>query len=76
VYSTVPSRNGRSSSYASYSGTSMATPHVSGAVALYAATHPAATAAQIKAAILGSAIPTASLSGKCVTGGRLDASLF
>lgn len=76
VYSTVPSKNGRGSSYASYSGTSMATPHVSGAVALYAATHPAATAAQIKAAILGSAIPTASLAGKCLTGGRLDASLF
>ena len=40
--------------YASYSGTSMATPHVTGAAALYKAYHPAATAAQIKAAILGS----------------------
>jgi subtilisin family serine protease len=60
--------------YSSYSGTSMATPHVTGAAALYASTHPGATAAQIKNAILSSAIPTASLSDKTVTGGRLDAS--
>jgi subtilisin family serine protease len=62
-----------SNSYSSYSGTSMATPHVTGAAALYASTHPGATAAQIKNAILSSAIPTASLSGKTLTGGRLDA---
>jgi subtilisin family serine protease len=59
--------------YSSYSGTSMATPHVTGAAALYASTHPGATAAQIKSAILSSAISTPSLSGKTVTGGRLDA---
>lgn len=59
--------------YSSYSGTSMATPHVTGAVALYASVHAGATAAQIKNAILSSAVPTASLSGKTVTGGRLDA---
>jgi subtilisin family serine protease len=62
--------------YESYSGTSMATPHVTGAAALYASTHPGASAASIKAAILGSATPTASLSGKCVTGGRLNVSGF
>lgn len=72
ILSTVPGSNG-GSGYASYSGTSMATPHVTGAAALYAATHPGATAAQIKAALLGSAIPTPSLAGKTVTGGRLDA---
>ncbi len=60
-------------SYSSYSGTSMATPHVTGGAALYAATRPGATAAQIKAAILNSAVPTGSLAGKTVTGGRLDA---
>ena len=58
--------------YSSYNGTSMATPHVTGACALYASTHPGATAAQIKNAILSSAVPTASLAGNCVTGGRLD----
>ena len=59
--------------YSSYNGTSMATPHVTGAVALYASTHPGATVAQIRNAILSSAAPTPSLSGKTVTGGRLDA---
>jgi subtilisin family serine protease len=63
-------------SLSSYSGTSMACPHVTGAAALYASTHPGSTAAEIKAAILGSAVPTASLSGKCVTGGRLNVSSF
>ncbi|WP_155298842.1 S8 family peptidase [Deinococcus kurensis] len=62
--------------YSSYNGTSMATPHVTGGAALYASTHPGATAAQIRAAILGSATPTASLSGKTVTGGRLNVSGF
>lgn len=62
--------------YSSYSGTSMATPHVTGGVALYAASHPGSTAAQIKSAVLGSAVPTASLSGRCVTGGRLNVSGF
>jgi subtilisin family serine protease len=59
--------------YSNYSGTSMATPHVTGAVALYASVHPGASAAQIKNAILSSAVPTASLAGRTVTGGRLDA---
>lgn len=59
--------------YSSYNGTSMATPHVTGAVALYASTHPGASVAQIRNAILSSAVPTASLSGRTVTGGRLDA---
>ncbi len=78
IYSCVPtsSKGKIVSGYASYSGTSMATPHVSGGAALYASTHPGASAAAIKAAILGAALPTASLSGKCVTGGRLDVSGF
>lgn len=76
IYSTVPSKNGKTSAYALYSGTSMATPHVTGGVALYAASHPGASAATIKSAILSSVIPTASLSGKCLTGGRLNVSGF
>lgn len=75
IWSTVPGRK-NASSYASYSGTSMATPHVTGAAAMYASSHPGATAAQIKAAILGAAIPTPSLAGKTVTGGRLNVSGF
>lgn len=80
IYSTLP-RSGNTSTYGSYSGTSMATPHVTGAAALYASTHnlaPAtpAGAAAIKKAILDATVPTASLSGKCVTGGRLNVSGF
>ena len=68
IWSSVPN-----STYASYDGTSMATPHVTGAIALIASTLPAGTsAATIRAAILDSATPTASLAGKTVTGGRLN----
>ncbi len=59
--------------YDAYSGTSMATPHVTGAAALYASAHPGASAATIKNALLGSAKPTPSLTGKTVNAGRLDA---
>ena len=78
VMSTVPksSKGNVVSGYAAYNGTSMATPHVTGAAALYASTHAGATAGQIRAAILSSATPTASLAGKCATGGRLNASGF
>jgi subtilisin family serine protease len=69
ILSTLPT-----DTYGSYSGTSMAAPHVTGAIALYASTHPGAAAADIKTAILNSTAPTSSLSGKTVTGGRLDLS--
>lgn len=67
INSTLPSNT-----YGSYSGTSMATPHVSGAAALCASINPAFTARQIRQAIIDSTAPTASLAGKTVTGGRLD----
>lgn len=78
IWSTVPkSVKGKiTAAYASYNGTSMATPHVTGAAALYAARHPGSSAAQIKAAILGSATPTPSLTGKVATGGRLSVDSF
>jgi subtilisin family serine protease len=78
IYSSLPksSKGEIVSGYGSYSGTSMATPHVTGGAALYASTHPGATADQIRSAILGSAVPTASLSGKTTTGGRLNVSGF
>lgn len=58
--------------YGTSSGTSMASPHVTGAVALYAAAYPGSTAATIRNTILGSARATDALAGKTVTGGRLD----
>lgn len=80
IWSTVPVQSRRNgpvtSGYASYSGTSMATPHVTGAVALYKSINPAATAAQIKAAILGAGVATPSLSGRTLTGDRLNVSTF
>ena len=78
IWSTIPKsvKGKMTSAYASYNGTSMATPHVSGACALYASIHPGSTAAAIKNAILGSATPTSSLSGKTLTGGRLNVSGF
>lgn len=78
IWSSVPksSKGKVISGYASYNGTSMATPHVTGAAALYASHNSGATAAQIKAAILNNAVATSSLSGKCVTGGRLNVSGF
>jgi subtilisin family serine protease len=72
----VTSRRTVVSGYASYNGTSMATPHVTGAVALYKSINPSATASQIKTAIMNAATSTSSLSGKCVTGGRLNVSGF
>ena len=64
--------------YGMKSGTSMATPHVTGAAALYASANPCTSAAarecgaQIKNAILSSATSTPSLQGKVVTNGRLN----
>ncbi|MFN6375475.1 MAG: S8 family peptidase [Chitinophagia bacterium] len=71
ITSTLPGNT-----YGSYSGTSMATPHVTGAVALYKSLFPSATAADIKTAILNKGTATSSLSGKTVTGKRLNVSGF
>ena len=68
IYSTVPGNK-----YATYSGTSMATPYVSGVAALCWAADPDATVAQVRTALLQGVDPLAGLSGKMVSGGRLDA---
>ncbi len=60
-------------SYDFMSGTSMAAPQVAGAAALLLAKNPTLTAAQLKRALLTTAVPMASLTGKVTTGGRLDA---
>jgi subtilisin family serine protease len=67
ILSTVPT-----DTYANYNGTSMATPHVTGALALYKSANPTATAATVRNTILSNAKPTTSLAGKTVTGGRLS----
>jgi thermitase len=67
VYSTVPG------GFDTYSGTSMATPHVSGVAALLLAANPALTASEVKAKLFSSARPLKSLQGQVATGGMLDA---
>ena len=69
IISTVPN-----DAYANYSGTSMATPHVTGAIALCESVNPAITPEQIRSALMSTAVPTASLAGRVVNGGRLDVS--
>ncbi len=58
--------------YGYLDGTSMAAPHVSGAAALLFSYNPAITVAQARSALLSGVDPVAALSGKTVTGGRLD----
>ena len=59
--------------YTYMSGTSMATPHVSGVAALVKAVNPSLTSAQIKNIILSTVDVKSSLSGKVASGGRLNA---
>jgi subtilisin family serine protease len=60
------------SSYTTLSGTSMACPHVSGAVALVKAQFPTLTYSQLINRILTNVDVIPSLTGKCVSNGRLD----
>jgi len=68
IYSTTPNNT-----YSSFSGTSMAAPHVAGLAALLAAAKPQATAQQIRAAILSTTTPVSGLAGKVATGGVVNA---
>ena len=60
-------------SFETLSGTSMATPHVTGVAALKWAQTPAATVANVKSAILDGVDQKGSLLGSVATGGRLNA---
>jgi subtilisin family serine protease len=68
IYSTVAGGG-----YDWFDGTSMAAPHVTGVAGLLSASQPGATAGEIKDAILAGLDPAASLAGKTITGGRLNA---
>ena len=67
IYSTVID------GYDTFSGTSMATPHVSGVAALLKSQNTSWTYAPIKTAIESTVDPKTSLAGKVATGGRINA---
>lgn len=67
ILSTTPGN-----SYASYSGTSMASPHVTGAAALLWSVNPDITGSEMKAILMDSGDSLASLDGKTVSGKRLN----
>jgi subtilisin family serine protease len=67
IYSTTPGNT-----YATYSGTSMASPHVAGAAALLWSQNPTWTAQQVKNALMNTGDPIAALAGKTVSGKRLN----
>ena len=58
--------------YALLDGTSMATPHVTGAAVLLLAHDGGLTVAGLRAALLSSTHPVPALAGRVATGGRLD----
>lgn len=63
----------RGNGYAYFSGTSMATPHVSGVTTLLYSLHPTWTYTQVKNRILSTTKPMTSMGGITQTGGIIDA---
>jgi subtilisin family serine protease len=71
IYSTVISSD---SAYSWKNGTSMASPHVAGALALYRTLHPTASVQETRNALLSSAAVEPLLNGKIAGSRRLDVS--
>jgi subtilisin family serine protease len=67
-------RVGEPGGYAFLQGTSMATPHVTGAAAVLFSIKPSASVTEVRQALLGSVDRLPSLAGKTTSGGRLDIS--
>jgi serine protease len=67
IRSTTPNNT-----YSTFNGTSMATPHVAGAIALYWGANPNLTYQQVISKLKSSVDLVPSLSGKVATGGRLN----
>ncbi len=59
--------------YKTFDGTSAAAPHVSGVAALLLAQHPGLTLAELRPRLLNTTVSVPALSGRCVTGGRVNA---
>ncbi len=74
IYSTIPTAKARAGAqpYETYSGTSMATPHVSGAAALLLAKEPSLSYAEVKTRLMESTDKTRTLRGKIKSMGRLN----
>jgi len=70
IYSCVASSD---SAYDTYSGTSMATPHVAGVAALLVAQNSAISLTELRQRLLSTVVPVSALSGRCVTEGRVNA---
>jgi subtilisin family serine protease len=67
IYSTVPS------GFETLSGTSMATPHVTGVAALVLSTNPRMSYSELKTRLLNSARPLNTLKNRTISGGIVDA---
>ena len=65
--------NRNDTTYVYNSGTSMAAPHVTGTCALVWARNPTWTYAQVRSRVFSTAKPVSALSGRCVTGGCVNA---
>ena len=68
IYSTIPNNE-----YTEKSGTSMATPHVTGVAALIKSIVPDITTSELKSVILDNCVKDFRLKDYCTSGGRLDA---